>query len=75
MESEVLARDYGDRWVKYGLIDNLSRYNKPVLMVPSVVIPVEMNFLFNPFHRDYATSVSVGDPRQFTFDPRLVSAR
>jgi RES domain-containing protein len=41
-----------------------------VLSVPSVVIPLERNFVLNPIHRDFV-QLSIGHPAPFSFDPRL----
>jgi RES domain-containing protein len=41
-----------------------------VLSVPSVVIPLERNFVLNPIHREFA-QLSVGHPEPFSFDPRM----
>jgi RES domain-containing protein len=38
--------------------------------VPSVVIPVEYNYLLNPVHPDFSKFV-FGSPEAFEFDPRL----
>lgn len=57
----VLA-EMGDRWFKSGEI--------AILAVPSVVIPVEYNYLLNPAHPDFSKFV-FGSPEAFEFDPRL----
>jgi RES domain-containing protein len=41
-----------------------------ILAVPSVVIPVEYNYLINPSHPDYS-KFELGSPQSFEFDPRL----
>ena len=41
-----------------------------VLRVPSVVLPVEANYVLNPLHPD-AGSVVVGEPEPLDVDPRL----
>jgi RES domain-containing protein len=41
------------------------------LLVPSVIIPVEMNVLLNPLHPAFK-ELTWGDPEPFEFDPRLV---
>ena len=41
------------------------------LLVPSVVIPTEMNVLLNPLHSAFA-NLTWGDPAPFEFDPRLL---
>lgn len=43
----------------------------PVLRVPSVIIPSEINFLLNPTHPDFA-KVAIGKPEEFRLDPRLI---
>jgi len=52
----------GDEFLK----ENLSL----VLVVPSVVVGGEVNFLINPNHKDFR-KVKVGDIEPFKFDPRL----
>jgi RES domain-containing protein len=41
-----------------------------ILTVPSVVIPHERNFAFNPAHREFG-EVSIGRSEPFSFDPRM----
>ena len=55
-------RTLGDRW--------LDRAARPVLRVPSAVIPIESNFLVNPAHPGFVT-LRIGTPQAFDFDPRL----
>lgn len=52
----------GDRWV----VDLTS----VVLRVPSVVVPDEFNYVFNPSHPDFRR-VTIGPPSSFPFDLRL----
>lgn len=42
-----------------------------ILIVPSVVVPSEHNFLINPLHQDFR-KVAIGEPREFQYDPRLM---
>ncbi len=42
-----------------------------ILKVPSTIIKEEHNFLINPNHPNYPT-MTIGDPQQFEFDPRLI---
>lgn len=42
-----------------------------ILRVPSAIVPVESNFLFNPAHPQFE-SVKIGRPRSFDFDVRLL---
>ncbi|MCM2316263.1 MAG: RES family NAD+ phosphorylase [Thermoanaerobaculia bacterium] len=53
----------GDAWV--------FRAEGAALKVPSVVVPEEFNYVLNPNHADFARA-SIGLPRPFPFDPRLV---
>ena len=54
----------GDAWV--------ASARSAVLRVPSVVVPVEFNYLFNPAHPDFPR-VAIGKPMAFPFDPRLAA--
>ncbi len=40
------------------------------LAVPSAVLPLEIVYLLNPDHPNFA-SVKIGEPVSFSFDPRL----
>jgi RES domain-containing protein len=53
----------GDEWVASG--------SSAVLEVPTVIVETESNYLFNPAHPDF-TSLKLGTPRPFEFDPRLL---
>ena len=48
-----------DRWVREA--------RTPVLALPSVIIPDELNFLFNPVHPAFK-KCSIGPPEDFAFD-------
>ena len=41
-----------------------------VLAVPSAVVPLEVNYLLNPAHRDFRR-IRVATPQPFAFDPRF----
>lgn len=56
------AGTLGDKWVA----DRASA----VLRVPSVVVPEEFNYVFNPSHPDFGRLI-LGTPAPFPFDPRL----
>jgi RES domain-containing protein len=56
------TRTIGDNWVR--------AKGSAVLRVPSVVVPLESNYVFNPRHPDFAR-VTIGPPLPFPFDPRL----
>ncbi len=59
--------DYGEAWLDSG--------DSALLLVPSVIVPEEMNVLINPAHPD-AALVSATKIRRWIYDPRLVrSAR
>ena len=52
----------GDRWFQSG--------STAILAVPSVVIPMEYNYLINPSHPDFV-KLTVEFPEAFELDPRL----
>lgn len=51
----------GDAWAQAG---------SAVLQVPSVVVPLESNYLINPRHRDF-NRIRIGKAMPFPFDARL----
>ena len=53
----------GDAWVR--------TLSSPILRVPSAVVPLEHNYLFNPAHPE-ALKVEIGEAVPFAYDPRLV---
>lgn len=53
----------GDQWARES--------RSAVLQLPSVIIPLESNYLLNPAHPDFRKIV-IGKPVPFAFDPRLV---
>jgi len=55
-------RGLGNDWLEQGAT--------AVLSVPSLVIPLERNFVLNPEHSDMA-QVEVVDQLPFVFDPRI----
>jgi RES domain-containing protein len=55
-------RDLGTGWVRSG--------RTAILLVPSSVVPHEMNVLLNPVHPDFAR-IHVRDAEPFAFDPRM----
>lgn len=52
----------GDAWI--------ADQTSVVLAVPSVVVPLESNYVINPEHPDFASLTTEG-PLDFTFDTRL----
>jgi RES domain-containing protein len=85
IESPVLSREYGDAWLESVTLEYLpsafqehvrQRERKPaapVLTVPSVVIPREMNYLINPAHPQFG-ELAWDQPQPFRFDPRLIAS-
>ena len=41
-----------------------------VLRIPSVIVPVEHNFVLNPVHPDFK-KLNISKPEPFSFDPRM----
>jgi len=58
-------RAIGDQW--------LEERRSAVLCVPSVIVPVERLYLFNPLHAQFKKIV-IGEPQEFPFDKRLRKA-
>jgi RES domain-containing protein len=56
------AKDLGTRWAQNAF--------SPALRVPSVIVPVESNYLLNVQHLDFGKIV-IGKPEPFGFDPRM----
>ena len=53
----------GDLWVARG--------GKPVLRVPSAIVPAESNYLLNAGHADFER-LTISKPIPYRFDSRLV---
>lgn len=53
----------GDKWVREA--------TSAVLIVPSVIVPEEFNYLLNPGHPDFK-KIKIGEPEDFSFDARLI---
>jgi RES domain-containing protein len=60
------ARAIGDAWI--------AAASSAVLRVPSTIVPSEHNFLLNPAHAQFRR-LTIGKPRPFAFDPRIVVKR
>ena len=56
------TRRLGSQWIREGL--------EVGVMVPSVIVPTDMNVLLNPAHDGYS-AIEWEPPRPFVFDPRL----
>lgn len=57
------SQNFGDQWIADG--------RSLVLRVPSVVNPLEHNYLINPGHEDFA-KLEIGPPSPAPFDSRLL---
>jgi RES domain-containing protein len=62
-DQPALTRQIGDQW--------LDQSSTALLQVPSVIVPLGMNFLLNPAHPD-AAKVKIIDVVNAPFDPRLL---
>ena len=60
----IASMRIGDSWI--------AKSRTAVLAVPSVIVPGENNYLINVSHPDY-NKISIGKPKAFAFDPRLLS--
>jgi RES domain-containing protein len=58
----LISKNIGDEWV------HSSR--SAVLVLPSVIVPLEKTFLLNPKHRDFG-KIQIKDAGGFQLDPRL----
>jgi len=71
LESEVLSREFADRWLDGSSNLSLPERFRPVLKVPSVVVRQELNYLINPRHPRFF-EVEWSFPSRFEFEPRLL---
>lgn len=58
----LVCRSLGNAW--------LERARSAVLAVPSAIVPVEINYLLNPIHPDFA-KLNLHPPFWYRFDQRL----
>jgi len=56
------VQQIGDSWI--------AQTASAVLRVPSVVVPMEWNYLLNPLHEDF-DAINIGPAQSLRFDPRL----
>jgi len=63
LTDEHSSREFGTRWLK--------ERRSAILLVPSIVVPVETNVLINPEHPD-AHKIEVVGTSTFVFDERLL---
>lgn len=61
MEGQSITRDIGSKWIKSG--------RSPILKVPSVLNPLESNFLVNPRHPDL--KIQMIEKTWYFYDSRL----
>jgi RES domain-containing protein len=57
------AQQFGDIWIDGN--------RTVILAVPSVVVPRQINYLLNPRHPDFASSIKVVEDAPFMLDVRL----
>jgi len=80
--TELRLKDLPDNWRAFPAIEELKDLGSewarkaatPVLVVPSVVIPNELNYLINPFH-PLATKIKIVSIDSFALDTRLDRTR
>jgi len=63
MDNEATTQKLGAEWVRSG--------SGCLLEIPSVLLPEESNYLFNPQHQS-AERLHLVRERPFSFDPRLI---
>jgi len=63
LPSSLAAKSVGDDWVQFK--------SSLILGVPSVVVPVEINYLINPSHPDF-DKITYSDPIPLPLDERLL---
>ena len=76
--ARLRVEDLPDDWQNYPAPDVLKRLGSDwfhsqsaaALAVPSVIIPQEENWLFNPSHQDFP-SIVIAPPTEFKFDARM----
>ncbi len=59
-----ITQAIGDEWIRSG--------RSAILAVPSALVPLEINYLLNPAHPDFAR-VFVGKAEPFIYDSRLLA--
>jgi len=60
--ASLISKKIGYEWVQSG--------RSAVLVVPSVIVPLEKTFLLNPKHRDFG-KIKIKDSGSFVLDQRL----
>ena len=62
VQNYILTQQLGDKW--------LENAETSILKIPSAIIPLENNFVLNPFHRDFK-NIKIKSVKDFIFDPRI----
>ena len=57
-----ITQKIGSKW--------LESLSSAILRIPSAIVPMENNFLLNPYHPDFSR-IKIGAVSDFRFDPRL----
>jgi RES domain-containing protein len=50
----------------------LDEKNFLALKVPSIIVPIESNYILNPLHPDFG-QIEIGEPQGIRFDPRIAN--
>ena len=59
------SQTYGDEWFRNG--------TNPVLKIPSVVVPIEYNYVINPAHKLFST-IEIAQAEPLSVDPRFFNS-
>lgn len=59
----ISSQKYGDDWLNEGI--------HPVFKIPSVIVPVEINYVINPLH-DHFYKVEIGHAEVLPVDARFL---
>jgi len=62
IENCVITQRMGNLW--------LEKSETAILKIPSAIIPLETNYLINPFHPDFK-KIKIKNVDDFIFDPRI----
>ena len=62
VQNYILTQQLGNKW--------LENSETPILKIPSAIIPLENNFILNPFHFDFK-KIKIKNVEDFIFDPRI----
>jgi RES domain-containing protein len=62
-QKKIDMQEFGTKWV--------DKSTSLILEVPSMVVPIENNYLLNPNHPDFK-KLNISKPKPFLMDPRLI---